>query len=66
MLLIKSSKLSMPKRFSNNEKNFDRVTYLTKFDIYCIVPKPGRVNFPCIFQLTTFIRQLMVFMAHAL
>ena len=45
----------------NNMKNFDRVTSFTKFNIYCIVPKPSRVDFPCIFQLTT-----LVFMAHAL
>ena len=49
----------------NSVKNIDRVTSFTKLDIYCIGPKPSRVVLPCIFQLMTFIRQLMVFMAHA-
>ena len=49
----------------NNMKNSDRVTSFTKFDIYSIIPEPRRVDFPCILQLTTFICQLMVFMAHA-
>ena len=50
----------------NNMKYFDRATSFTKFDIYCIIPEPSRVDFPCILQLTTFICQLMVFMEHAL
>ena len=58
----------MPKKFFNvnNMKNFDRVTSFSKVDINCIIPEPSRVDFPCILQLTTFICQLMVFMAHAL
>ena len=47
-------------------KNFDRVTSFTKFGFYCIIPEPSGADFPCILQLTTFICQLMVFMAHAL
>ena len=37
-----------------------------KIRIYCIIPEPSGVDFPRILQLTTFICQLMVFMAHAL
>ena len=47
-------------------KNFDRVTSFTKFDMNCVIPEPRRVDFPRTLQLTTFICQLMVFMAHAL
>ena len=47
-------------------KNFDRVTSFTKLDVYRIIPKPSWMDFTCILQLTTFICQLMVFMAHAL
>ena len=50
----------------NNIKNFDRVTSFTKFDINYVIPEPSRVDFPRILQLTTFICQLMVFVAHAL
>ena len=49
----------------NNMKIFDRVTSFSKFDVCCIIPKPSRVDFPCILQLMTFICQLMVFVAHA-
>ena len=68
MLLIKSSKLSRPKKFFdvNNMKNFERVTSFTKFKVDCIVPVPSKVDFPDIIELATFIWQLMVFMAHAL
>ena len=60
--------LTIRKKFFNvnNMKNFDRDTSFTKFDIYCIIPEPSRVDFPCILQLTTFICWLMIFMAHAL
>ena len=50
----------------NNMKNFDRVTSFTKIDIYCIIPKPSWVDFTCVFQLMTFICQLMVFMTHTI
>ena len=50
----------------NKMKNFDRVACFSKFDIYCIIPEPSRVDFPRILKLTTFIYQVMVFMAHAL
>ena len=49
----------------NNMKYFDRVTSFTKFDVYCIIREPSRVDFLCILQLTTFICQLTVFMIHA-
>ena len=49
----------------NNMNNFDRVTFLTNFHVYCIVPEQGRKDFPYVFQLTTLICLLMVF-AHML
>ena len=30
-------------------KNFDRVTFFTKFDVYYIFPGPSRANLPCVF-----------------
>ena len=67
MSLIKSSKLSVPRHFSMSVwKILTGLLPFTKFDIYCIIPEPSRVDFPCILQLTTFICQLMVFMEHAL
>ena len=47
-------------------KNFDRVTSFTKFGVYWIAPELSRVDFPCIYESTTFICQMIVFMAHAL
>ena len=49
----------------SNVISFDRITSFIKFDIYCIVPEPSRIDFPCIFQWTTFKHQLVVFMAYA-
>ena len=67
MSLIKSSKLSVPRHFSMSIwKILTGLLPFTKFDIYCIISEPSRVDFPCILQLTTFICQLMVFMEHAL
>ena len=67
MSLIKSSKLSVRRHFSMSIwKILTGLLPFTKFDIYCIIPEPSRVDFPCILQLTTFICQLMVFMEHAL
>ena len=43
-----------------------RLTFFIKFNIYNIVSKPRRMNFSSIFQLFTFICQLVVFIAHAL
>ena len=46
-------------------KNFDKVTLFAKFNVYRIVPEPSGADFSCLYQLATYIRQLMVFMANA-
>ena len=43
-----------------------RLTFVIKFNIDGVIPKPRGINLPSVFQLTTFIRWLMVLVIHAL
>ena len=45
--------------------NLYRLTSFIKFNIDGVIPKPRGMNLASIFQLSTFIRQLMVLMTHA-